>query len=138
MSAVLMSFDPPSIDMNLSTSNKEAAMKKIRHPIAIAFLLCASVALAQQMDDMKGMDMGKKSATTPQATHRAVGMVTKVDAMAGTATLAHGPVKTLNWPAMTMTFKVADKSMFNKLVEGKKVEVEFTQVGKDYVVKTVK
>ena len=65
-------------------------------------------------------------------------MVTKVDAMAGTVTLAHEPVKTLNWQAMTMTFKVADKSMFNKLVEGKKVEVEFTQVGKDYVVKTVK
>ncbi len=113
--------------------------KLASYPIAFAFLLGASAALAQQkVDDMKGMDMGKKPAATPQAMHVAVGMVTKVDAKAGTVTLAHEPVKTLKWPAMTMTFKVADKSMFNKLVEGKKVEVEFTQVDKDYVVKSVK
>ena len=62
----------------------------------------------------------------------------KVDAKAGTVTLDHEPVKTLNWPAMTMGFKVADKSMLDKFAEGKKVEVEFKQVGKDYVITSMK
>ena len=109
------------------------------YPVVLAFLLAPSVAFAQQkMDDMKGMDMGKKPAATAPAKHRAVGTVTKVDAKAGTVTLAHEPVKSMNWQAMTMTFKVADKALFPKLAEGKKVDVEFTQVDKDYVVNAVK
>ena len=108
------------------------------YPVVLAFLLSPSMACAQQkMDDMKGMDMGKQPAAAP-ATHRAVGLVTKVDAKAGTVTLAHEPVKTMNWQAMTMTFKVADNALFSKLAEGKKVEVDFTQVGKDYVVNAVR
>ncbi len=39
---------------------------------------------------------------------------------------------------MTMGFKVADKSLLDKLTEGKKVEVEFKQMGKDYVITSVK
>ena len=102
-------------------------------------MLVQPVAFAQQkMDEMKGMDMGKKPAATTPATHKAVGTVTKVDAKAGTVTLAHEPVKTMNWQAMTMTFKVADKALFSKLAEGRKVEVDFTQVDKDYVVNAVK
>ena len=56
---------------------------------AVACLLSQSVAVAQQkMDDMKGMDMGKKPAPMAKATHVAVGTVTKVDAKAGTVTVA--------------------------------------------------
>jgi len=109
------------------------------HALVVALLLPATASIAQQkMDDMKGMDMGKKQAAATQSTHRAVGTVKKLDTKAGTVTLDHEPVKTLNWPAMTMGFKVSDKSLLDKLAEGKKVEVEFTQVGKDYVVTSVK
>jgi Cu(I)/Ag(I) efflux system protein CusF len=45
--------------------------------------------------------------------------------------LSHEPVKSLNWPAMTMGFKVRDKALFEKLTKGRKVEVEFVQSGKD-------
>ena len=48
------------------------------------------------------------------------------------------PVKSMKWPAMTMTFKVKDKAMLDKLGAGKKVEVEFEQRGKDYVITSVK
>ena len=115
---------------------------------AVAALLATSAALAQQqkMDDMmkgkdmgnmKGMDMGAKPASAGQ-THIAKGKVTKVDRKAGTVTLDHEPVKSLNWSSMTMGFKVADPKMFDKLSEGKQVEVEFKQSGKDYVVTAVK
>lgn len=37
----------------------------------------------------------------------------------------------MNWPAMTMTSKVQDKGLMDKLGQGKKDEVEFEQGGKD-------
>jgi Cu(I)/Ag(I) efflux system protein CusF len=64
--------------------------------------------------------------------------VKKVDAKAGTVTIAHEPVKSMNWPAMNMTFQMQDKSMLDKFAEGKKVEVEFEQRGKDYVIISAK
>lgn len=115
-------------------------MKKLFvHTLVVTLLLPATASIAQQKtDDMKGMDIGKKQAAATQSTHTAVAMVKRVDAKAGTVTLAHEPVKSLNWPAMTMGFKVTDRSLLDKLVEGKKVEVEFKQVGKDYVLTSVK
>lgn len=73
-----------------------------------------------------------------EATHKAVGVVKKVDPQAGTATLAHEPVKSMKWPSMTMAFQVKDKAVLDKLAEGKKVEFEFEQRGKDYVITSAK
>jgi Cu(I)/Ag(I) efflux system protein CusF len=87
--------------------------------------------------DMKGMDM-KSSSKPAKGVHKAVGVVKKVDTKASTVTIAHEPVKSMNWPAMNMTFQVKDKSMLKKLGEGKKVEVEFEQSGKDYVITSAK
>ena len=44
----------------------------------------------------------------------------------------------MNWPAMSMTFKVKDKAMLDRLGAGKKVDVEFVQEGKDYVITALK
>ena len=87
--------------------------------------------------EMKGMDqkpMSKQS--NGQSTHKAIGVVKKVDPKEGTVSLAHEAIKSLNWPAMTMSFKVQDKAVLDKLAEGKKVE--FEQKGKDYVITSVK
>jgi len=115
-------------------------MKKTRlHPFMLALVLPAAAALAQQkMDDMKPMDTTMKPAAAAQMTHKAVGTVKKFDAKAGYVTLAHGPVNSMNWPPMTMSFKVKDKVLFDKLANGSKVEFEFVQEGKDYVLKSVK
>ncbi len=85
--------------------------------------------------DMKSMDMdmGGKSGA-----HQASASVKSVDAKSDTITLDHGPVPSMNWPAMTMAFKVRDKSLLDKLAVGKKVDVEFVQEGKDYVITSVK
>ena len=85
--------------------------------------------------DMKGMDMSKGAKS--QGPHKATGVVKKVDAKAVTVTIDHEPVKTMSWPAMSMTFKVKDKAALAKLGEGKKAEFEFVQEGKDYVVTKV-
>lgn len=107
--------------------------------LVLALALPAAAVLAQhKMDDMKGMDMAKKPAAGAQMAHKAMGTVKKVDAKTGIVTLAHEPVKSLNWPAMTMGFKVRDKMLMDKLGDGKKVEVEFMQDDKDYVITSVK
>lgn len=87
--------------------------------------------------DMAGMDMGKKSSAT-QGTHQAKGTVKKVDQKLATVTLAHEPISSLSWPAMTMSFKVKDKALLTKFAAGKQVDVEFEKQGEDYVIKKVK
>jgi len=106
--------------------------------MSLALVLSAVVPAVghAQSGNMKGMEMDKKPAAG--TAHKATGVVKKVDPKAGTATLAHDPVKSLNWPAMNMTFQVKDRKLLDKLVLDRKVEVEFVQQGKDYVITAVK
>ena len=79
--------------------------------------LCSMIAVlpAMAQKDMKGMDMKsmemKGSVKDQQAgAHNASGTVSKVDDAQGTVTIAHGPVETMKWPAMTMTFKAKERA----------------------------
>ena len=114
-------------------------MKVIKLATVAALIVPAGLALAQYGDmkgmDMKSMPMEKKAKAT---VHKAAGVVKKVDPTKGAVTLAHGPVKSLNWSAMTMTFMVKDKMLLDKLAVDKKVEFEFVQQGTDYVVTSAK
>jgi Cu(I)/Ag(I) efflux system protein CusF len=85
--------------------------------------------------DAKSTDMGKSAAGT---THHAKGTVKAVNPSGGTVTLANGAVKSLNWPAMTMGFRVKDKALFDKLTVGRKVAVSFVKEGANFVVTSVK
>lgn len=95
--------------------------------------------------DMKHMDFTKckemKSAKNSQAhsqeMHVADGVVKQLDPK-GMVTLQHGPVKSLGWPAMTMGFSVKDKALMDQLAVGKKVHVEFSKQGDEYVIRSVK
>lgn len=140
-------------------------MKRIAS-LSLLFVLSASgAALAQsegmkdmdmdncmQMQGMKDMDMkkcremmnGMKKDEKAQGknekaiVHETVATVKNVNAAKGKVTLAHEPVASLKWPAMTMGFSVKDKTLFDKLAVGKKVEVRFVQQGSRYVVIAVK
>ena len=110
----------------------------------ILALSASSVAMAQS-GAMKNMDMkdmpmdGMKSDSNAKVTiHHATGTVKSVDQVKGTVTIAHGPVQSLNWPAMTMTFIVKDKMFFDKLAVAKNVTIDFKQQNTDYVVTAVK
>jgi membrane fusion protein, copper/silver efflux system len=58
------------------------------------------------------------------ALHRGQGTVQTIDANGGTVELEHGPIPSLNWPAMTMEFKVRDKAQLGALSKGQAVEFE--------------
>ena len=98
---------------------------------AIVFALAAAGAHAQ----MKGMDMksDKKAAGT---VHQATGVVTRVDK--DKVTIRHEPVSSLQWPALTIAFAVKDKALMDKLAKERKVEFEFRQEGRDYVITSVR
>ena len=107
--------------------------------LALALSLAVPAASHAQSGDMKGMDMGKKPATGAQTAHKATGVVKMVDPKAGTVTLAHDPVKSLKWPAMTMDFRVRDKASLATLKPGQKIEFELIEEKKgSYVISRIK
>lgn len=109
--------------------------------IAVAAVTSAYAQGMKGMDmkdgGMKGMDMKKDQAAAGQV-HKATGKVTKVDAAKQSVTIAHGPVSSINWPSMTMAFKVKDKAMLEKVKSGDQVEFSFVQSGKEYTITEIK
>lgn len=99
-------------------------------------LVTAGAALAAE-SGRAGTEMSPPQSVKTQA-HTATGVVKKLDLKSGTVTLAHGPVKSLGWPAMTMGFQVKDRTLMDKLAVDRKIAFEFVQQGKDYVITGVK
>ncbi|HMW16713.1 MAG TPA: efflux RND transporter periplasmic adaptor subunit [Accumulibacter sp.] len=64
-------------------------------------------------------------AATAGVAHRATGTIDQFDAKAATLLISHGPVASLNWPAMTMTFKAANASLLGDLQAGAAIDFEF-------------
>ena len=89
--------------------------------------------------DMNGMNMkdmnmnGMKMETAP-VIHRGSGTVQKIDATKEIVTLVHGPIASLNWPAMTMSFTLKDAALAKGIKAGEAVDFELVQSGSDYVV----
>jgi len=78
------------------------------------------------------------SATAILAAEYTKGVVKKVDEKAGKVTIKHEDLKNLDMPGMTMVFSVADKSMLDKLKEGKKIEFVANRVKGKLTVTEVK
>lgn len=55
------------------------------------------------------------------ATPMADGVITKIDAQWNKLTIDHGPLESLDMPAMKMVFAVADPAMLEGLTEGEKI-----------------
>jgi Cu(I)/Ag(I) efflux system periplasmic protein CusF len=64
--------------------------------------------------------------TTQQPQHVGQGTLNSVDQAAGTVNISHGPIASANWPAMSMSFKLANPSAASGLEAGQRVEFRFT------------
>jgi Cu(I)/Ag(I) efflux system membrane fusion protein len=62
-------------------------------------------------------------------THKGQGTVRAVDLQTGTVNIDHGPIASLNWPAMTMDFQVKDKALLKGVKPGQTVEFDIVQQG---------
>ena len=67
------------------------------------------------------------------------GKVTEIDLKAGRITLEHEPIPALNWPSMTMGFKVRDPKLISTLKANDAVEFELSPKPEDgdYVIERI-
>lgn len=87
----------------------------------------------KQMPDAE-VPMNMADQISTQAT--ATGTVEAVDPGAGTITIAHGPVKALDWPAMTMGFKASPEQLAS-VQAGQKVEFAFASRGMEATIMNI-
>jgi len=80
---------------------------------------------AHDMSQMPGMSMDQSQKNYPQ-TYPLNGRVVAVDVANQQVTLEHDAVTELNWPAMTMPFKVADAKLLQGLQAGQTIMAMFT------------
>jgi Cu(I)/Ag(I) efflux system protein CusF len=111
-------------------------MKRVLMISALAILVPSALAQMKGME-MKDMPM-KMGEGKAGEMHKGKGTVKSVDAKKGTVNLAHDPIKSMNWPSMTMTFKAKDKAMLEKVKPGATVEFSFEKSGKDYLITEIK
>lgn len=107
-------------------------MKRILAVLAVA---CAGAApaLASQ-DHAQAADKKPAAATAPSTDAMADGEVKKVDKGAGKVTIKHGPLPTLDMPAMTMVFRVKDAAMLDKVKAGDAIKFKAEKIGGNYTV----
>lgn len=115
-------------DLMFHTQSAEA---KPLDPVMVADAGQGMNGMSMDGMDMKGMN--KKEQVVPVA-HQGTGTVKKIDSASGIVTLSHGPIPSLNWPAMTMSFKLKDAALAKGIKAGEAVDFELVQSGSDYVV----
>ena len=101
-----------------------------RTVLLIAALLASTVALADASHHAKPAQ--QETATAPSAL--AEGEIRKVDKSAGKITIKHGPLASVDMPAMTMVFRVKDESMLDKVKAGDNIRFKAEKIDGAYTV----
>ena len=70
--------------------------------------------------------------------HEGTAAVKTIDMEKGVVKLAHGPVASLKWPAMTMNFKFIDSALIQGIKVDDAVTFTFIKSNGDYVVTHIK
>jgi Cu/Ag efflux protein CusF len=92
--------------------------------IFASVVVCALASLPAQAAD-KAVP-GKSAASQ---VHKGQGTIKGIDEKSGRINMAHGPIPSLNWPAMTMDLQVKDKALLKGLAPGQNVEFDIVQEG---------
>ena len=82
----------------------------------------------QNSSGMQGMPMGKDKPCTNQ-TADGTGVVETIDTAKGTITIKHQAIASIQWPAMTMTFKAGPPSLLQSVKVGEKVNFTLHPAG---------
>jgi Cu(I)/Ag(I) efflux system protein CusF len=93
--------------------------------------------LAGEKMDHENMHPAEQE-SVQRAIHSATGTVTKVDAENRKVTIAHEPIDSLSWPAMTMGFLVKSEELFTQLKVGDVIRFELVKVDKGYEITAIK
>lgn len=100
--------------------------------VAAAFclaLVAPAVAAPGGAGSMSGMGDMKGMSGSAMVMANGEGVITAINAKAGTVTIHHGPIAALKWPAMTMPFKANPPSLLSGVKVGQKVQFTLMQMG---------
>lgn len=95
----------------------------------------------KDMHAMKGMEHGKMDCDKHGAGHAATistGVIQEIDKTGKMITLKHGPIKNMNMPAMTMSFRVRDAAMLRTVKVGESVNFTVENIGNAPTVTTLR
>jgi Cu(I)/Ag(I) efflux system membrane fusion protein len=101
-------------------SNLKAALDRFGHPPP-------GSALGEDGQAKSGASMIAPGSASVPASHHGAGNIKEMDWAHATVTIAHGPIASLNWPAMTMDFRVRDPVLLRSLKPGQKVDFEIVE-----------
>lgn len=94
----------------------------MKRKLAVALMIAAFGAIAPA--EPAHAQTGHEHASPQSA--EGEGVVRRIDAQAGTITVAHEPIAALNWPSMVMAFPVQSRAMLTSVTVG--ARVHFTLV----------
>jgi Cu(I)/Ag(I) efflux system protein CusF len=109
-------------------------MKKVS---LFAAAVIAATLVSAPAAAMDGADMPSGKTAAAKAVQGS-GVVVSVNQETGSLILKHAPIPALEWPAMTMSFKVRDKAQLQPLKKGDKVEFTLEKSGASYVITDIK
>ena len=105
--------------------------------IQIAVLL-SMVLAAPAFAQKSSADHSAHAAGSPaQSATLADGEIRKVDKAAKKLTIKHGPIQSLDMPAMTMVYRVKDPKMLEQVQAGDKVKFTAEMIGDAYTVTSI-
>lgn len=97
------------------------------------FLIDSEASLTGALARLEGSaELGRAAAA---ASHEASGRITAI--RAESVTIAHGPVASLEWPAMTMQFRLERAELGQGLAAGDEVRFRFQQGASGYVISEI-
>ena len=102
--------------------------------LLVSLAACGSAG-TNQSDQSPAASSQNRLQNNAAETHSATGTVEKV--AAGQVTIAHGPVQTLQWPAMTMAFSAQEAALLEGVRPGDRVAFSFAESGSGYALTAI-
>ncbi len=69
----------------------------------------------------------EQTASASRMIHRGEGTIKAIDLAHATVTLAHGPIESLQWPAMTMDFRFLEPALLQSFKPGQQISFEMAE-----------
>jgi len=126
-------FEPREVQLGERSDHYDEVLSGVREGervvVSANFLLDAESNLKAAIGGMGAPPAAAAAAAKPGGAvgHRALGTLEGVNLQAGTVRLHHGAVESLQWPAMTMDFKLANAALVRDLRPGAAVSFDFVE-----------
>ena len=123
-------FEPREVRLGQRDGERVEVITGVKEgePVVVAanFLLDAESNLKAALTGLTAPD-ANAGAVKSTLSHVAEGKLDEVDAKTGNLTITHEPVKSLNWPAMTMEFVPVRADLFKEIKKGERFRFEFIE-----------